>query len=109
MSDTPKPSLTNFMMMLKRSQTDPVVAAAKGVSGGAMTTSDKGGSISATATGGVLDGGKLKVNFVPVQQLKEIVGIGDKISKRMHMLRLSQGNLTANKLREECLVRWILK
>ncbi|KAH3822299.1 hypothetical protein DPMN_124073 [Dreissena polymorpha] len=82
MSDTPEPRLTHFIMNLKGSQTDP--AAAKGASGGAMTTfssgdgtstSNKGGSISASATGGVLEGGKLKVNFVPVQQLKEIVGI----------------------------------
>ncbi|KAH3864659.1 hypothetical protein DPMN_027682 [Dreissena polymorpha] len=101
MSDTPEPRLTHFMMKLKGSQTDPVAAAAKGVSGDTMTTYDKGSSISATAKGSVLDGGKLKVNFVPVQQLKEIVGIGDKISKRMHMLRLSQRNLNAKKLNEE--------
>ncbi|KAH3716883.1 hypothetical protein DPMN_059616 [Dreissena polymorpha] len=91
---TPEPRLTNFMMKLKES-------AVKGASGGAMatstaddatSTSGKGGSTSASATGGVSDGGKLKVNFVPVNQLKEIAGVGNKISKRMHMLRLSQGN-----------------
>ncbi|KAH3892752.1 hypothetical protein DPMN_016880 [Dreissena polymorpha] len=108
MSDTPELRLTHFMLKWKRSQTDP--AAAKGASCGAMTasasmektsTSGKGGSITASAPGGVLDCGKLKVNFVPVEQLKEIVGIGDTISKRMHMLCLSQGNLNATKLKEE--------
>ena len=105
MSDTP---LTQFMMKMRGSKTDPKSAAAKGASGAPMTTSTsgdvtsgKGGSISASATGRVLDGGRIKVNFVPVGQLQEIVGVGDKLSKRIHMLRLSQGNLTAKRLKEE--------
>ena len=113
MSDTPEPRLTQFMTKIKGSQTDPGVAAAKGSTGGATTTSTagdrtfisgKGGSISASATGRVLDGGRIKVNFVPVDQLQEIVGVGDKISKRMHMLRLSQGNLTTKLLKEEFVI-----
>ncbi|KAH3880396.1 hypothetical protein DPMN_004310 [Dreissena polymorpha] len=60
-------------------------SAVKGASGGAMatstagdatSTSGKGGSTSASATGGISDGDKLKVIFVPIYQLKEIVGVG---------------------------------
>lgn len=57
------------------------------------------------AAGGVSLGStavkKLKVNFVPVNELKSIIGIGDKISTRMHLLRLTEGNLTAERLRNE--------
>jgi hypothetical protein len=37
---------------------------------------------------------KIKVNFVPVEDLQIIKGIGSKMASRMHLLRLTKGNLT---------------
>ena len=60
-----------------------------------------GGIAGEPMPGSISTRGRVKVNYVPVSELKTIVGVGDKIATRMHVMRLSEGNLTENRLKKE--------